>query len=196
MYEGKTLEALPRSYRLWLINDKVYEGKPELKAALIAAGYLQTDSDPLTPPSTPKRNRPVADFDETDLPVSIARKRALSDIARRNGTMLNYDGSAYMLTFGTYRGETLRDVPSSYIDWLIKRGVHNELTDLAAALREEGFLASDNCASPSRTIREPRGGDFLVSRRQTTYDQSDRQLPQSSRAGNCFVNPHNYLPPH
>ena len=64
--------------------------------------------------------------------------------------MLNYDGTTYILDFGTHAGERLSNIPSSYIDWLVKNRVYEKRPDLAAALREEGLLL-DSCA-PDTTI--------------------------------------------
>lgn len=149
-HKHQTLQEIPPDYRLWLINQKVYIGKPDLTAALIAGNYLSPNlrPDPITPPSTPrreKRKRPATDEDDYALPPSSVRKLAISDTARRNGTMLNYDGSAYILDFGQHYGERLPDVPRSYVRWLIKEGAHGHRPDLAAALREEGMLPADSC---------------------------------------------------
>ena len=43
-YSGTSLFAVPKTYLYWIINLKVYEGKPKLKDALISLGYLR-DSD-------------------------------------------------------------------------------------------------------------------------------------------------------
>lgn len=189
-HKGETLQDLPRDYRQWLINDRVYDGKPALEAALRVGNYLQNTPDPFTPPSTPKRKGHSNDFDDTDLPISIARKRSHNDIAKRNGTMLNYDGTAYVLDFGKYHGERLRDVPPSYIDWLIEEGAHNDRSDLAAALREEGMLPpiTGHWASPSRYVELPVT--------QATYGHSARVLFQPSGAETYQANPQFYPAPH
>jgi len=145
-HKNKTVQELPPKYRSWLIRDKVYADKPNLQAALITGNYLTPTSNPLTPPSTPtpssqKRKRPAfSDDSETGGSPSSRRKLAISSAARRNGTMLNYDGSAYILDFGQYHGAQLSAVPGSYIRYLINAGAHAKRPDLAAALREQGFL--------------------------------------------------------
>jgi len=145
-HKNKTLQELPPSYRSWLIREKVYADKPNLQAALMAGNYLAPTSDPLTPPSTPtpssqKRKRPAL-FDDSEMAGSPSsrRKLAISSAARRNGTMLNYDGSAYILHFGQHFGAQLSAVPSSYIRYLINDGAHTTRPDLTAALHEQGFL--------------------------------------------------------
>ena len=190
-HEGLTLRQVPRDYVLWLVRQRVYDGKPALEAALRAENYLQSTPDPFTPPSTPKRNGPSTDFDDTNLDISILRKRSHSDIARRNGTMLNYDGSAYMLDFGKHHGKRLRDVPSDYIDWLIKKGAHTSLPDLAAALREEGMLPpiTGHWNSPSRCYVE-------LPVTQATYGGYARVLFQTSGADNYQANQQFYYAPH
>ena len=150
-HENKTLQEVPPDYRKWLISDNVYADKEDLKAALIAGGYL---SDPFTPPSTPTRKRPLAFDSET--PISPSRKVAISRAARRNGTMLNYDGSAYILDFGKHAGAKLSDVPEDYIDWLIRKEIPAKRPDLADALRELGMLsAGNNIAITTYTVDRP-----------------------------------------
>lgn len=152
-HKRKTLQELPLSYRSWLIRDKVYSDKPNLEAALIAGNYLAPNSDPLTPPSTPtpssqKRKRP-AFFDDSESAGSPSsrRKLAISSAARRNGTMLNYDGSDYILDFGKHFGAKLSAVPGDYISYLIDHDAHAKRPDLTAALREQGFLTEPACES-------------------------------------------------
>lgn len=159
-HKYKTLQEVPHSYRSWLIDQKVYADKPNLQAALIAGNYLAPTSNPLTPPSTPtpssqKRKRPVLlDDSETDGSPSSRRKLAISSAARRNGTMLNYDGSAYILDFGKHFGAQLSDVPSDYISYLIHAGAHAKRPDLTAALRERGFLTElESESSPSSSAQ-------------------------------------------
>lgn len=145
-HKEKTLQQLPPSYRSWLIRDKVYSDKPNLQAALIAGNYLAPSSEPLTPPSTPtpssqKRKRPaLLDDSEMGGSPSSRRKLAISSAARRNGTMLNYNGSAYILDFGKHFGDQLSAVPGDYISYLIDHNAHAKRPDLTAALREQGFL--------------------------------------------------------
>ena len=144
-HKKKTLEEAGRSYCAWLARAKVYAGRPALKAALIAANYLQPDSDRFTPPSTPtpatpSRKRRAPSVSETDVPPSVRRKIAISREARHNGTMLNYDGSAYILDFGVHAGATLGKVPPDYIGWLIDEGIPDKRPDLKSALQEQGFL--------------------------------------------------------
>ncbi|KAL8788312.1 MAG: hypothetical protein Q9195_007368 [Heterodermia aff. obscurata] len=145
-HKRKTLQEAGPRYCAWLVRDKVYDDKPSLKAALIAANHLQPDSDPFTPPSTPTPATPSsrkrrAEFDgEMDGSPSIRRKVAISREARRNGTMLNYDGSAYILDFGKHAGANLQHVPRDYVDWLIDEGIPDKRPDLKSALREQGFL--------------------------------------------------------
>ena len=142
-HKKKTLEEAGRSYCAWLVRDNVYERRADLKAALIAANYLQPDhsTPPSTPtPATPSRKRRAPSDGEIEVPPSIRRKTAISRQARHNGTMLNYDGSAYILDFGAHAGSTLGKVPPDYVTWLIDEGVHNKRPDLKSALQEQGFL--------------------------------------------------------
>ncbi|MCJ1457623.1 hypothetical protein MMC28_007991 [Mycoblastus sanguinarius] len=145
-YKRKPLSEVPPDYRSWLIDEEVYADKEDLKAALIEGKYLNLPAPTglQTPPSTPSasRKRKVSDS-ETFFSPSRARKLAISKEAKRNDTMLNYDGAAYILDFGKHAGKKLNDVPSSYISWLIADELHKERADLAAALREEGFLADN-----------------------------------------------------
>ena len=168
-HKNQTLEEVPPSYRSWLIKDEVYADKPALKAALIAGNYLSPTSNPYTPPSSPKpyppplstpsRKRPAPDDTVLEESPSSRRKIAISSAARRNGTMLNYDGSAYILDFGQHAGSKLSDVPQSYISWLINAGAHTSRRDLEAALREQGFLATtEDNTPPSSGQSAPSSG--------------------------------------
>ncbi|KAK3174193.1 hypothetical protein OEA41_001437 [Lepraria neglecta] len=39
-HSGKTLEQVPEAYISWMVRDEVYANRPDLKAALIASGFL------------------------------------------------------------------------------------------------------------------------------------------------------------
>ena len=150
-HKKKTLQEAGPSYCAWLVKDNVYEGKPDLKAALIAANYLQSNSDPYTPPSTPtptRKRRALSDSGVEASP-SARRKVDVSREARRNGTMLNYDGSAYIFDFGKHAGANLHEVPRDYVDWLIDEGIPEKRPDLKFALREQGFLPAQQQTPPN-----------------------------------------------
>jgi uncharacterized protein (DUF3820 family) len=149
MHKNKRLHELPKDYRNWLIDYEIYADKEDLKAALIEGKYLAAAAVPKPPPSTPTRKRKASES-ETFTPPSSKKKLAMSKEAKRNGTMLNYDGTTYILDFGTHAGKRLSNVPSSYTDWLVETRVYEKRSDLAAALREEGLLV-DTCA-PDTTI--------------------------------------------
>lgn len=138
----KHLHELPPGYRAWLIGQRIYADKGDLKAALIEAKYLDPSAETEPSPTTPTKKRKLSET-ESAIPPSSAKKLAISQEAKRNGTMLNYDGAAYILDFGKHAGQKLRDVPSTYIDWLVTTNVHDKRPDLAAALREEGLLVEN-----------------------------------------------------
>ncbi len=140
---GKPLDELPSGYRAWLTSQRIYADKDDLKAALIKGKYLApiAESEPL--PATPTKKRKLSET-ESAIPPSSAKKLAISQEAKRNGTMLNYDGAAYILDFGKHAGEKLRNVPRTYIDWLVATKVQEKRPDLAAALREEGLLVENH----------------------------------------------------
>ena len=140
-HKGQTLQDVPPSYLSWLIEKEVYIDKEDLKAALIQGKYLSSATGPESSPSTPTRKCKVSESED-----AIPNKLAISKLAKNNGTMLNYDGSAYILNFGTYAGQRLSDVPSTYTSWLIRTGVHRKRSDLAAALQEAGLLV-DHCST-------------------------------------------------
>ncbi|KAL2042259.1 hypothetical protein N7G274_004747 [Stereocaulon virgatum] len=148
-HKNELLHELPPSYRSWLIDQVIYADKEDLKAALIEGKYLAAATVLKPPPSTPTRKRKASESD-TFTPPSSKKKLAICKEAKRNGTMLNYDGTTYILDFGTHAGERLSNVPSSYTSWLAKTRVYEKRPDLAAALREEGLLV-DSCA-PDTTI--------------------------------------------
>lgn len=177
-HKNQTLSSIPPDYLSWLVKEHIYDSKPVLRAALIAANYLAPTA-PDTPPSTP-RKRKVSDESEIALPPSSQKKLAISKEAKQNGTMLNYDGSAYILDFGKHAGSKLRDVPSDYITWLIRIGVHEKRRDLATALREEGMLAEDSArtADPanSSTWRAPSPHSAADSRFHDPLTQSPRWI--------------------
>ena len=140
-HKGQTLQDVPPSYLSWLIEKEVYIDKEDLKAALIQGKYLSSATGPESSPSTPTRKCKVSESED-----AIPNKLAISKLAKNNGTMLNYDGSAYILNFGTYAGQRLSDVPSTYTSWLIRTGVYRRRSDLAVALQEAGLLV-DHCST-------------------------------------------------
>jgi len=121
------------------VGQKIYADKEDLKAALIKGKYLAPTAGNEPGSTAPTKKRKASETESTS-PPSSAKKLTISKEAKRNGTMLNYDGAAYILDFGKYAGQKLRNVPRTYIDWLIATNVHEKRLDLAAALREEGFL--------------------------------------------------------
>lgn len=142
LYKTKHLHELPQGYRAWLIGQRVYADKDDLKAGLIAGKYLDPDAETEPRPTTPTKKRKLLET-ESAIPPSSAKKLAISQEAKRNGTMLNYDGAAYILDFGKYSGKKLRAVPSGYIDFLVSEKVQEKRPDLAAALHEEGLLVEN-----------------------------------------------------
>lgn len=139
---GQKLHELPPGYRSWLISKEIYADKADLKAALIKSNYLTNDVKNEPASQSPPRKRKLSDA-EPAVPPSSAKKLAISKEARRNGTMLNYDGEAYILDFGKYAGKKLTDVPRTYTDWLVATNVYEQRPDLAAALREGGFMVEN-----------------------------------------------------
>ncbi|CAF9923174.1 MAG: hypothetical protein HETSPECPRED_005262 [Heterodermia speciosa] len=158
-HKRKTLEEAGPRYCAWLVRDEVYDGKPDLKAALIAANHLRPNSDQFTPPATPtpatpsSRKRRAQSDGEMEVSPSIRRKVTISREAQRNGTMLNYDGSAYILDFGMHAGANLQHVPRDYVDWLIDKGIPDKRPDLKSALLEQGFLRAQQDTPPSSQER-------------------------------------------
>ncbi len=198
-HKNKTLQELPPSYRSWLIREKVYADKPNLQAALTAGNYLAPTSDPLTPPSTPtpssqKRKRPAL-FDNSEMAGSPSsrRKLAISSAARRNGTMLNYDGSAYILDFGQHFGAQLSAVPSSYIRYLINEGAHTTRPDLTAALHEQGFLTEP---APESSPPSSSGVSAIASSSSSSQQPPAAWSAPSIHAANDarFFDPHRQTP--
>jgi len=197
-HKNKTLQELPPSYRSWLIREKVYADKPNLQAALMAGNYLAPTSDPLTPPSTPtpssqKRKRPALfDDSETAGSPSSRRKLAISSAARRNGTMLNYDGSAYILDFGQHFGAQLSAVPSSYIRYLINEGAHTTRPDLTAALHEQGFLTKP---APESSPPSSSGESAIASSSSSQQSPAVWRAPSIHATNDArFFDPHRQTP--
>ena len=161
-YKGKTLQEVEPRYRDWILKHKVYVDKPTLKAALIAGNYLAPDTNPYTPPSTPtpvtpSRKRQAPYDSEIAGSPSSRRKMEISARARRNDTMLNYDGSAYILDFGKHSGLRLsyvNEVDPTYIPWVIQEGIPEKRSDLKSALLEHGFIAADD--TPPSSQEPPR----------------------------------------
>lgn len=152
-HKGRTLEEIPPDYRDWLIKKNVYANHGDLKAALVAGNYLTLNMNQLTPPptpvpSTPSRKRQVPSDSYIRGSPSSRRRIDICKGARRNGTMLNYDGSDYILDFGKHAGEKLDDVPPDYIDYLIGQGIHHKRPDLMAALREKNLSTETAFETP------------------------------------------------
>ncbi len=172
-HKNQTLDELPPSYRSWLIEQKIYADKAELKAALVEGNYLASATAPEVPQSTPTRKRRASIESEIDVtPPFRAKKVAISREAKSNDTMLNYDGSAYILDFGKHAGSKLSDVPSTYISWLIEKGAHEHRPDFAAALHEQGLLGENDNSTPdvlgNPTWRVP-----------SVYDTTDKRFYDS-----------------
>lgn len=169
-HKGQSLQDLPPSYLSWLISQEIYVGKDDLTIALIERNYLSprtaTESASTTPPK--KRVNSL----ETQSPIlsSSVTKFTISKEAKRNGTMLNYDGTAYILDFGKHAGQKLSHVPPTYMDWLIATNVHHQRLDLAAALREGGMpgLSEESLMSMSR--------DIVVERASNPHMASDNRF--------------------
>ena len=193
-HKNKTLDEIPPSYRSWLVRDNVYDGKDDLKAALIAGNFLVPPTDPLTPPSTPipatpsRKRRAPLDDDIGGSPSS-RRKLVISERAKRNGTMLNYDGSDYILDFGKHHGEKLCDVPPDYARYLIKAGAHRSRPDLTAALQEQGYHIPDQEPTPSSSQQSVDAVELPV-----PYGEYRRpwKVPAIHEAGDDarFIDPH------
>lgn len=142
-HNSQSIHDIPSSYRTWLISQEIYAGKEDLKAALIEGKYLSAAAGTKSAPATPTKKRRVSDSESAIALPSSAKKLAISKEAKRNGTMLNYDGTTYILDFGKFAGMKLRDVPSTHIDWLITTNIHDRRPDLAAALYDGGLLPPD-----------------------------------------------------
>ncbi|KAL8688786.1 MAG: hypothetical protein Q9224_004799, partial [Gallowayella concinna] len=152
-HKDRTLQDIPQDYRNWLVREKIYVSKPDLEAALIANNDLAATA-PGTPPPKPSKRR-LSDAAESAVQKPSPKKLLISKEAKRNGTMLNFDGSAYILDFGKNAGNKLRDVPPEYIHWLIANGIPEKRADLADALHEEKMLAVDSKYTPDPGWRAP-----------------------------------------
>ena len=185
-YKGKTLQEVEPRYRNWILKERVFVDKPALEAALVAGNYLAPEPNPYTPPSTPtpvtpSRKRQAPYDSEMMGSPSSRRKREISARARRNGTMLNYDGSAYILDFGKHEGLRLSEVDDSYIRWMIREGIPEKRSDLKSALLEQGLIAADDTPASSQeplpwrapSIHETTDVRFFDNHRQTPAWISD-----------------------
>ncbi|KAL8809902.1 MAG: hypothetical protein Q9200_003020 [Gallowayella weberi] len=152
-HKDHTLREIPQGYRDWLVNEKIYVSKPDLEAALIANNDLAPTA-PGTPPHIATK-RKLSDVSESTVLKPSPKKVLISKEAKRNGTMLNFDGSTYILDFGKNAGKKLREVPSEYIFWLIANGVPEKRRDLADALHVEKMLAVDSRYTPDPAWRAP-----------------------------------------
>ena len=162
-HKGKSLEAAGSDYCAWLVRDRVYDGKPDLEAALISGNHVPEHTprnDPSVSPTqhspaeatTTSPSRPHTPFHQTRIggeapptPPSSGRRSATTREASQSSTILQYGGSTYKLDFGKHAGKSLREVDGSYLNYLINEvtaGRMNRRPRLMAAMREEGFISS------------------------------------------------------
>ena len=71
------------------------------------------------------------------------------------------DGQPYRMKFGKHKGQTLQEVPPSYLSWLIEKEVYAGKEDLKAALIQGKYLpsAAGPESSPSSPTRDRQVSD-------------------------------------
>lgn len=156
--QGSTIQELRPDYRGWLIGAKAYEHHPDLTSALIAGGYLQPIGETDCQAVSPARKRKAL---EPTVPSSSPppEKPALSAVQSSNSVPERADNQQaaelYYFDFGMHAGKTLREVPPSYLDWLINKEIHTSRPTLAAALRILGRLDSPRPALKESSWKAP-----------------------------------------
>jgi len=55
-HKGQSLDQTPKDYQIWLMRERVYQGKPDMAAALMALGYKVEQFDHYSPSSQPSRS--------------------------------------------------------------------------------------------------------------------------------------------
>lgn len=193
---GSTIQELHPDYRQALIDAKAYEHYSDFKSALIADGYLQpikqTDCQAVS--QLRKRKAMESTSPPPKKPALCARQSSNSvpELADHQQA-----ADLYYLDFGMHAGKRLSEVPSSYIDWLIKKEVHTSRPTLAAALRILGRLDSPRPAleeslAPVKIDSRSPALSTLNNRQPISTGASDSRwrAPAVLEArGNCFFDP-------
>ena len=184
-HRGLTIDELSSGYRQFLIEKKVYDRYPDCKAALIAAGYLETSQPADSEPISPSRKRKALEQSVPSSPQALKRP-ALSAgqdtkvAAEHTGNQQAAD--LYFLDFGKHAGKRLRDVPAGYIEWIISNEVYANRPPLEFALKALGKLdATDKVA-----LKAPGNPDTTAP---ALKDSKWKAPPISEARDPCFSDP-------
>ena len=164
-HRGLTFDEVPVAYIDWLVQNGINVDRENFRAALDEyRGTQKAKVQPLSPTSqNAKRKR---SFSGTGLPPSpaIVKKQRSSPqdsafskddchIAQAAGPSSNL----YRLTFGKHTGKTLEELPSSYIEWLLKNGILKSNPGLASALKKKAHSRLVNWTKPNpQDTHDPR----------------------------------------
>jgi len=146
IHQGLTFDEVPVAYIDWLVRNEINYDREDFRAALDEyRGTQKANVQPLSPTtSNAKRKRT---FSQTGLPSNsaISRKQPSAPqghaLPKENSQIPEVAGPSsdlYRLSFGKYAGQTLDELPSSYINWLLKNGISKSNPDLASALEARG----------------------------------------------------------
>jgi uncharacterized protein (DUF3820 family) len=123
-HAGLRLEDVPRNYVLFLVKKEVWRTRPDLWRALSLRGFVFEEP----PPAQADAKTYTTTEDEPAIQRSSELPLAEVD---------------YVFDFGTHAGKGWREVPQSYIDWLLKEGVWEKRPVLWQALYDAGVVLEE-----------------------------------------------------
>lgn len=164
-HRGLTFDEVPVAYIDWLVQNEIRFDHAIFRAALNEyRGTQQAKLQPLLPTDpNPKRKRT---FSQTGLPSSPALSKkhhsspqdlTLSKNPNRVPEAAGTSSNLYRLTFGKHAGKTVDELPSSYIEWLMKNGILKSNPDLASAIKKMAHSRLVSWSRPNlRDTHDPR----------------------------------------
>lgn len=145
-HQGLTFDEVPVAYVDWLVQNEINFDRENFRAALDEYRGTQQAKVQLLSPTSPNAKRKRS-FSGTGVPLSPAivkkqrsspQDRAFSKDDCQIPEVAGPSSNLYRLSFGKHAGKTLEELPSSYIEWLLKNGILKSNPDLASALKKKG----------------------------------------------------------
>lgn len=138
------MDQVPPAYVEWLLRNGINFHHENFRAALYEHRDIQkAKAEPLPPTMlNPSHKRRLSESGHPSSPA-VSKRQHLSpqtSAVSENDPHTYSDAadpssSFYRLPFGKHVGKTLDELPSFYIDWLVRNGVSNSNPDLASALK-------------------------------------------------------------
>jgi uncharacterized protein (DUF3820 family) len=164
-HQGLTFDEVPVAYVDWLVQNEINFDRENFRAALDEYRGTQQAKVQLLSPTSPNAKRKRS-FSGTGVPLSPAivkkqrsspQDRAFSKDDCQIPEVAGPSSNLYRLSFGKHAGKTLEELPSSYIEWLLKNGILKSNPDLASALKKTGHSRLANWTKPNpQDTHDPR----------------------------------------